>query len=182
LLHGACNPIWGQAFVLHPEKIFMFRALIPAALLILPLGVAQAQEATPAAAAAQSPAPVVREGQTTPGKPPQRMRNVTLTGSDPCPKPVGDEVVVCSRLEEPYRLPKAFRPQPVPPKNESWVRRTEAMDDVGRRAAGLPDTCSSVGTGGATGCTQMMLNQWSAEKRAQKSADYDAEAGERSGN
>jgi len=155
----------------------MFRALIPAALLILPLGVAQAQDA-PAAAAAQSAAPVVREGQTIPGKPPQRMRNVTLTGTDSCPKPVGDEVVVCSRLEEPYRLPKAFRPQPVPPKNESWVRRTESMDDVGRRAGGLPDTCSAVGSGGATGCSMMIMQQYGAEKRAQKAADADAVSGE----
>ena len=125
----------------------MYRLLIPAALLIAPVAL-YAQDA-----------PVA-------GKPPQRVRDVALIGTETCPKPVGDEVVVCHRIEEPYRLPKAFRQAPVPPSHQSWVRRTETMDEVGRKAGGLPDTCSAVGTGGATGCTAEMIRAWTAERKA----------------
>ncbi|HEX7657566.1 MAG TPA: hypothetical protein VF404_11285 [Sphingomonas sp.] len=42
------------------------------------------------------------------------------------------------------------------------------IDQVGREAAGLPDTCSVVGSGGQTGCAMQQMKQYSAEKRAQQ--------------
>jgi hypothetical protein len=126
----------------------MFRVVAIAALLALPaLSVAQAQDA-----------------QT--GKTPQRIRDITVTKGQPCPKAEGDEVVVCHTLDEPYRIPKPLRDEkPIPAKNQSWVNRSEAMDQVGREAAGLPDTCSPVGSGGQTGCAMKAARDYAADKR-----------------
>jgi len=129
----------------------MFRTLAIATLFLLP-----------AAASAQA-----QDQQAESGKPPQRIRNVTLTGSETCPKPVDGEVVVCSTLEEPYRIPKGLRESKKTPANNSWVNRAATMDEIGREAGGLPDTCSPVGSGGQTGCA-LRLNQQYAAERAEK--------------
>jgi hypothetical protein len=127
----------------------MFRTLAIAALFLLP-GVASAQDQ-----------------QAESGKPPQRIRNVTLSGAETCPKPVDGEVVVCSTLEEPYRIPKALRESKKSAATNSWVNRAATMDEIGREAGGLPDTCSPVGSGGQTGCA-LRLNQQYAAERAEK--------------
>ena len=97
--------------------------------------------------------------------PPNRIRSVVIVGDEKCPDPVGDEVVVCSRPgDEPYRIPKEFREEgPIAPANQSWARRVELIDEVNR--SGMPNSCSTVGTGGQTGCTALMLRQWRAEQR-----------------
>ncbi|MDP1026125.1 hypothetical protein Q5H91_02785 [Sphingomonas sp. KR1UV-12] len=106
------------------------------------------------------------------GQPPQRVRSVTLTGEQQCPKSEGDEIVVCSRNDEPYRIPKALRNDgPIPVPSQSWVNRVADIDQAGRVAGGLPNTCSPIGTGGQTGCSIMAAKQWAAERRAQKRAE-----------
>lgn len=128
----------------------MFRIAVLAALIALP-----------ALASAQ-------DNQAGTGQPPQRIRSVTLTGEQKCPKSVGNEVVVCSRLDQPYRIPKQLRNDgPIPAQNQSWVNRAATMDQVGRVAGGLPDTCSAVGTGGQSGCALARNQQYAAERRAQ---------------
>ena len=124
--------------------------------------------------------PAVVSAQTAPdtdkqaesGQPPARIRNGTLNPTEACPASTSDEIVVCSKLVEPYRIPKALRN---PPKkdaaSQSWVNRAATMDEVGRRAGGLPDTCSPVGSGGQPGCTAMMLQQYAAEKAEKKRED-----------
>ncbi|MBY9062661.1 hypothetical protein K7957_06930 [Sphingomonas yunnanensis] len=97
--------------------------------------------------------------------PPQRVRSVALAPGEACPKPAGDEVVVCAPLDEPYRIPKPLRRAEIAAKNQSWVNRVATMDEVGRVAGGLPNTCSAVGTGGQTGCTQSMMRAWAADRR-----------------
>ncbi len=97
--------------------------------------------------------------------PPQRVRSVALAPGESCPKPAGDEVVVCAPLDEPYRIPKPLRRAEIAAKNQSWVNRVATMDEVGRVAGGLPNTCSAVGTGGQTGCTQSMMRAWAADRR-----------------
>ena len=143
----------------------MLRTLALAALMSLP-AVAIAQTAP---ADTQS-APSTKQPEA--GKPPARIRNVQLTANEKCPPAVGDEVVVCSTIVDPYRIPKALRN---PPKkdaaSQSWVNRAATMDEVGRRAGGLPDTCSPVGSGGQTGCTAQMLQQYAAEKAEKKRED-----------
>ena len=98
---------------------------------------------------------------------PQRIRNVQITKGQACPKREAGEVVVCSTMEEPYRIPSQLRDDgPVPAANESWVNRAADVDQTSRVAAGLPDTCSPIGTGGQSGCFQAQARQWAAEKRA----------------
>ena len=118
--------------------------------------------ALPAAAPAQ---------QAETGRPPQRIRDVTLTPGQRCPKETADEVVVCHTLDNPYRIPKALRDDgPVPAANQSWAARTQTVDQVGRVAGGLPDTCSAVGTGGQSGCAMLTNQQWAAEQRARRAS------------
>lgn len=106
--------------------------------------------------------------QTNSDQPPQRVRSVTLTRGQQCPTPANkDEVVVCSTLEEPYRIPRTLRNDgPIAAAGQSWVNRTAAMDQTGRVAGGLPDTCSPVGTGGQSGCAMQQNQLWAADKRA----------------
>lgn len=113
--------------------------------------------AVPASAVAQA-APAGPQQQAESGKPPQRIRSVTITGNQACPKSTDPdaEIVVCARVGEPYRIPKELRDdKPIAAQNQSWVNRTAVADDAGRRAGGLPDTCSPVGSGGQTGCGKM---------------------------
>lgn len=129
----------------------MFRTAILAALIALP-AIASAQQ------------------QAETGQPPKRIRRVTLTGDQKCPPGTGDEIVVCSRNDEPYRIPKELRNDgPIAAQNQSWVNRTATMDEVGRTAGGLPDTCSPVGTGGQSGCALARNKAYAAERREQAS-------------
>ena len=100
--------------------------------------------------------------------PPDRIRSVLLKTGEACPKAVGNEVVVCRTEEDPYRIPKALRRAEIAVVNQSWVNRAAVIDDVSRTAAGLPNTCSPIGTGGQTGCTTHMLRNWGAERREQR--------------
>ncbi|KQO09402.1 MULTISPECIES: hypothetical protein [unclassified Sphingomonas] len=128
----------------------MLRTVVLAALIALP-GMAYAQDAQV-------------------DTPPQRIRSVTLTGDQKCPKSSGGEIVVCSTLDQPYRIPKSLRDdKPIAAKNQSWVNRAATMDQVGRVAGGLPDTCSAVGTGGQSGCFMQRNQAYAAERRASAS-------------
>ncbi len=132
----------------------MFRPLVLAA---------AAASLLPAAATAQS-----QSQQAESGQPPQRIRQVTLTGDEKCPTAASDEIVVCSRIDpnEQYRVPKELRQAPeVPAQNQSWVNRAAAADQTGRIAGGLPNTCSPVGAGGQTGCAIQAGRAWAAERR-----------------
>ncbi|HXH17106.1 MAG TPA: hypothetical protein VNJ10_13345 [Sphingomonas sp.] len=125
----------------------MFRTAVLAALIALP-AMASAQDAQA-------------------DKPPQRIRSVTLTGDQKCPASSGGEIVVCSTLDQPYRIPKALREdKPIAAQNQSWVNRAASLDQIGRVAGGLPDTCSAVGTGGQSGCFMARNNAYAAERRA----------------
>lgn len=115
---------------------------------------------------AQTPDPV--SAKTPSGNTPQRIRSVTLTGNQKCPESTEEEVVVCARIApgEQYRIPKELRNEgPVAVKNQSWAAKTDRIDDISREAGGLPNTCSPVGSGGATGCTQQMIERWAADQR-----------------
>ncbi|KQS04631.1 hypothetical protein ASG11_10530 [Sphingomonas sp. Leaf357] len=96
--------------------------------------------------------------------PVQRIRNVQLKPGDPCPKGAADEIIVCGTLEDPYRIPKNLRETKPSAATQSWVNRAATLDDVGREAGGLPNTCSPVGSGGQTGCTTKLLRDYTAEK------------------
>ncbi len=106
------------------------------------------------------------QAQDSTSEPPKRIRSILLSGADKCPPSSADEIIVCSTLEEPFRIPKNLREVRIRPQNQSWAVRAAALDEVGRRSSGLPDSCSPVGTGGQTGCTAELLRQWRAERRA----------------
>ncbi|HIV78959.1 hypothetical protein [uncultured Sphingomonas sp.] len=140
----------------------MVRAAVIAALLLTPV-------MAPGAAFAQQAVQVDQEAQASTGQPPKRVRNVTLTGDQKCPPSTADEIVVCGRDDEPYRIPKALRDdKPIPAQNQSWVNRAATIDQVGRVAGGIPDTCSPVGTGGQSGCSIMWNQQYQADRRARR--------------
>ncbi len=141
----------------------MFRTALLAALVTLP-GVAQAQTQSQA----RGPAPTTTQAENAQvGQTPQRIRSVTLAAGQTCPKGQGDEIIVCQTLEQPYRIPKSLRDDgPVAPANQSWVNRAAALDNEGRVAGGLPDTCSAVGTGGQSGCGVQRAKAYAAERRA----------------
>ncbi len=137
----------------------MFRPLLFAALIALP-GLAAAQTA---------PAPA--DGASS-GTPPQRVRAVTLGAGQKCPQSSDTEIVICSTLDQPYRIPKQFRDSgPIPAQNQAWGNRAATVDQVSRVAGGLPDTCSPVGSGGQSGCALATNRQWAAERRAQRDAE-----------
>lgn len=101
--------------------------------------------------------------------PPQRVRSVSIERGQACPTAVGDEVVVCTVIGEPYRIPKPLRQsREVTAANQSWVNRAATVDQVGRVAGGLPDTCSPVGTGGQSGCALSWNRAYAADKRDRK--------------
>lgn len=114
----------------------------------------------PALAAAQ-------DKQAETGRPPERIRDVTVQRGQHCPQSTSSEVVVCHTLEEPYRIPKALRNDgPIPAANQSWVNRAAMIDQVGRVNGGVPDSCSAVGLAGQSGCSLQINQQWAADRRA----------------
>ncbi|UYY78357.1 hypothetical protein [Sphingomonas sp. R1] len=112
-----------------------------------------------------APALAQTQDQAAADGPPKRVRSILLYGEESCPKPANpDEIVVCSSAgDSPYRIPKRFRDQPKQDApSTSWTRRMEVVEEVNSR--GMPNSCSAVGTGGQTGCTRKMLQQWYQEK------------------
>ena len=102
--------------------------------------------------------------------PPQKVVNVTVYGTDPCPKSTEGVVVVCGRRSdnERYRIPKELRRREQQPSETSWAARTRGLEEASRPS--MPGSCSPVGSWGQTGCFQQMLRQWSAA-RAQARTD-----------
>ena len=157
----------------------MVRSLALLALVALP-GLALAQTApssdTRTLAQAQASAPDGQKPQdeklAASNTPPQKVRSVTVTGDQPCPKSTNGEIIVCSHADrdEKFRIPPKFREAPHPAANNSWTNRAALIDEVSREAGGLPNTCSVNGAGGQTGCSWQALQQWQAEMRAKKRA------------
>ncbi len=98
---------------------------------------------------------------------PENLRAVTVFGDDTCPKPDGDEIVVCGRLPESerYRIPKALRKKPRVDSGPgaSWGSRVESLEAAQRFS--MPNSCTAFGSGGQSGCTSAMLRQWFLERR-----------------
>jgi hypothetical protein len=102
--------------------------------------------------------------------PPDRESTIVVYGDDPCPQSTNEdgeeEIVVCARRpeEERYRIPAPLRQ--TEPAEVSWASRVEALEDSSRHMR--PNSCSVVGSYGQTGCTQEMIRQWYAERRARR--------------
>ncbi|MDG6079507.1 hypothetical protein E3U23_09905 [Erythrobacter litoralis] len=89
---------------------------------------------------------------------------VIVYGDDACPESTADVIVVCARKAEGerYRIPEALRYSDNPA-NQSWAERVESFEMVG--AFGTM-SCSPVGAGGFSGCTQEMIREAYADKDA----------------
>ncbi|WP_448582701.1 hypothetical protein [Thermaurantiacus sp.] len=88
-----------------------------------------------------------------------RTRTVLVYGDDPCPKSENpDEIIVCARRpeEERYRIPRELREaeRASTIAREDQVGANRAQLASGRDAATGTGSCSAVGPGGVTGCTQ----------------------------
>jgi hypothetical protein len=144
------------------------------------LGLLLAALAVPLAARAEPPAkpatPPNQAAATQPVDNDARTISIVVYGNDACPLGKADEIVVCAREPESerYRIPKRFRgkKQEAAPGN-SWANKTRSLDDASRTAAGIPDTCSAVGSGGQSGCYSNFINQAAAQRRQQKQDQAD---------
>ena len=110
---------------------------------------------------------VAQDKQAESGQPPQRIKSVTVSATEKCPESTAEEIIVCNKIDNPYRIPKELRDSgPIPSKNQAWTTRLATDEQTSRAAAGLPDTCSPVGSGGQTGCARAIARQFKADKRA----------------
>lgn len=113
-------------------------------------------------------APTQDEVIPSPSEMPERISFLVAIGDEKCREPEGDEIVVCANVpeNERYRIPFALRKKEQVLTDRSWTSAVETLDTF---AADLrPNSCSVNGTGGFTGCTQKMLQQWFAERRSKK--------------
>jgi hypothetical protein len=116
---------------------------------------------------------VVAEDEIVPtaSEMPERISFLVAFGDEKCREPEGDEIVVCATVpeNERYRIPLALRKKERVVTDRSWSSAVETLDSF---AADLrPNSCSVNGTGGFTGCTQKMLQQWFAERRSKQRAN-----------
>jgi hypothetical protein len=86
----------------------------------------------------------------------QRVAEITVFGSDPCPRSTDSEVVVCRRVDERYRyrLPDSYRPSGDRQQRQAWASKARSIERVGR--TGIM-SCSPVGPAGYTGCLDQMI-------------------------
>ncbi|MEW4468672.1 hypothetical protein AB1K62_12645 [Parasphingorhabdus sp. JC815] len=93
-----------------------------------------------------------------------RINQLVVYGDDPCPQSSEGEIVVCARKDESerYRIPETLRGgDPSDAKNQAWSERVRSYEYVGKNGT---QSCSPVGAGGFTGCTQRLLTQAYAER------------------
>ncbi|TSB04797.1 hypothetical protein [Sphingorhabdus contaminans] len=116
---------------------------------------------------------VIAEDEVVPtaSEMPERISFLVAFGDEKCREPEGDEIVVCATVpeNERYRIPLALRKKERVVTDRSWSSAVQTLDSF---AADLrPNSCSVNGTGGFTGCTQKMLQQWFAERRSKQRAN-----------
>ncbi len=88
------------------------------------------------------------------------VNQVIVYGDQQCPPSTAEQIVVCVRQEDPYRIPKNLRPTESPA-NEAWASKVAANREVGATGVG---SCNTVGPEGATGCGIKEIEQAYAEK------------------
>ena len=89
---------------------------------------------------------------------PSKVSEIIVYGTDPCPRSTDDDVVVCARKPESerFRIPERLRSGGSLQSRQSWANRAIAFETYGRTGI---NSCSPVGPGGFTGCTQQLINQ-----------------------
>ena len=94
----------------------------------------------------------------------REISEIEVFGTDPCPRSTDDQVVVCARKPESerFRIPEKLREGGTLQQRQSWANRATAIETYGRTGI---NSCSPVGPGGWTGCTQQLINQSFKESR-----------------
>ncbi len=97
----------------------------------------------------------------------QRVNEIIVYGTDPCPRSTDDEVVVCARKPESerFRIPERLRQGGSLQSRQAWANRAIAFETYGRTGI---NSCSPVGPGGHTCCTQQLINQTFKELREEQ--------------
>jgi hypothetical protein len=85
---------------------------------------------------------------------------VYITDDEECPVSTEEVITVCGVLEEQYRIPRALR-HSEDPENTAWAERVSEFRHVGDTGI---NSCSPVGPGGATGCTQELIRKAYADR------------------
>lgn len=101
-----------------------------------------------------------------------RVNQLVVYGDDPCPQSGEGEIVVCARKAESerYRIPETLRGgDPSDAKNQAWSERVRSYEYVGKNGT---QSCSPVGAGGFTGCTQKLLTQAYAESGQDETVNW----------
>ena len=127
------------------------------------LGTPFAVAAVFAAGFAVSPAAIA---QTQPSG--DRVNEIIVFGTDPCPRATDDQVVVCKRVgeEERYRIPERLREGGSLQERTAWANKVRSIERVGRTGI---QSCSPVGPAGYTGCMEQMIN--SAREESSEATD-----------
>ena len=99
---------------------------------------------------------------------------VSVFGTDPCPRSTESQIVVCKHYPESerYRLNPSQNPQGTRQQRTSWARKSQALKSVGATGIG---SCSAVGPGGFTGCLTQEIKQARRETREQQQQDQPPE-------
>ncbi|MEO7365518.1 MAG: hypothetical protein ABIW03_04285 [Sphingomicrobium sp.] len=87
-----------------------------------------------------------------------KVSEIIVYGTDPCPRSTDDAIVVCARKPEMerYRIPEKLRTTGSRQSRQAWANRARALETVG--ATGI-NSCSPVGPAGFTGCLTRVINQ-----------------------
>lgn len=115
-----------------------------------------------AALALAAPAAAQETAAETPVVSEEKVNMVIVYGDDTCPQSTADQITVCARKAEGerFRIPENLRFSESGD-NVAWAERVEKLEMVG--AFGTM-SCSPVGAGGFTGCTQKMIDAAYADK------------------
>ncbi len=99
-----------------------------------------------------------------------KISEIIVYGTDACPRSTDDEVVVCARKPESerYRIPEALRVGGSLQSRTAWAERARQFETYGRTGI---NSCSPVGPGGYTGCSQQLIDQAFRERRAETKDD-----------
>lgn len=98
------------------------------------------------------------------------IAEIIVYGTDPCPRSTDDQVVVCARKPESerFRIPERLRQSGSRQSRQSWANRAVAFETYGKTGI---NSCSPVGAGGFTGCTQQLINQAFKERNEQTATE-----------
>ena len=95
-----------------------------------------------------------------------KVSEIIVYGTDPCPRSTDDEIVVCARKPESerYRIPETLRQGGSLQSRQAWAARAKQFETVGRTGV---NSCSPVGPGGWTGCTEQVIKQAFTDREEQ---------------